>query len=731
MASVELDLGIEAGDVEEAESLSPVASNERSYGRYLLQYEIASGGMASVYLARSLGAAGFERPIAIKRIHPHLAKKPVFVDMFLDEARLNARIAHPNVCSVFDFGEADGSYFMAMEYLVGQPLSRVLGAVATRHELLSSPRWHALASRILADACQGLHAAHELCDDHGYPLHVVHRDFTPHNVFVTYDGAVKVFDFGVARAEGRLHQTETGMLKGKLAYMSPEQLARAPIDRRLDVWAAGVCLWELLTLRRLFGRRSELETVQAIASDPILEPSKVRTGVPRELDAITMRALDRDVDRRTASARILARELNQYISTTGVMSSMSDVAELMAELFPEERARKLDVVANVLKSEDGLPLDTGETSAVQRSRGVELRSAPGSIAAPRPGSRYPAARAPTPAPGTIEPARRQPTPAPGTLAPARRGPTPAPGTIEPAKRQPTPAPGTLAPARRDPTPPRVEPQTVSAPVAEEATTRSPVDLADMLEPPSERSLSLRLDVEALESRSGAETRDTEPPRERLPRGWIAAALAALAALGLAVFAIVASGALETAPTSGSSPAAPRSTTTTTTPTIAAHATGPETEEGTAQDTRTGTVVGAAVGARIDGEANHGEPMEGEAAEGEATDGGATDGEAAEGEAAEGEAAEGEATEGEATDEATESDGEAARDARPRRGSINVAARGGWADLFVDGRPAGRTPRSVPLPEGRHLVELRPPGGAPIRRFVTVRAGRTQRVVIDL
>ena len=364
MTSVELDLGIEAGEVEASESLSPVASNERNYGRYLLQYEIASGGMASVYLARSLGAAGFERPIAIKRIHPHLAKKPVFVDMFLDEARLNARIAHPNVCNVFDFGEADGSYFMAMEYLVGQPLSRVLGAVATRQELLSSTRWHALAARILADACQGLHAAHELLDDHGYPLHVVHRDFTPHNVFVTYDGAVKVFDFGVARAEGRLHQTETGMLKGKLAYMSPEQLARAPIDRRLDVWAAGVCLWELLTLRRLFGRRSELETVQAIATEAILEPSKVRTGVPRELDAITMRALDRDVDRRTASARLLARELNQYVSTTGVTTSMSDVAELMAELFPEERARKLDVVANVLRSEDAVALDSSETSAV-------------------------------------------------------------------------------------------------------------------------------------------------------------------------------------------------------------------------------------------------------------------------------------------------------------------------------------------------------------------------------
>jgi serine/threonine-protein kinase len=702
MTSVELDLGIEAGEVEASESLSPVASNERNYGRYLLQYEIASGGMASVYLARSLGAAGFERPIAIKRIHPHLAKKPVFVDMFLDEARLNARIAHPNVCNVFDFGEADGSYFMAMEYLVGQPLSRVLGAVATRQELLSSTRWHALAARILADACQGLHAAHELLDDHGYPLHVVHRDFTPHNVFVTYDGAVKVFDFGVARAEGRLHQTETGMLKGKLAYMSPEQLARAPIDRRLDVWAAGVCLWELLTLRRLFGRRSELETVQAIATEAILEPSKVRTGVPRELDAITMRALDRDVDRRTASARLLARELNQYVSTTGVTTSMSDVAELMAELFPEERARKLDVVANVLRSEDAVALDSSETSAVQRSRGVELRSSPGSIAGPRPGSRYPAARAPTPAPGTLAPARRAPTPAPGTIEPARRAPTPAPGTLEPARREPTPAPGTLSPARRDPTPPHVPVASVTPDSSppEEATTRSTVDLADMLEPPSESSLSLRLDPETFEDHT-AETRDTEAPARSVPRAWIVGAAALLAALGLGVFVIVASGVLEPTPD-------PIATTNAgTTSTHVAATTGAATSPSTTSPSTTSpsTTSGGTTPADTAVEAPPTAETERD-----------TDGSPSEPDGSESEP------------EVSESE---APPARAGRGSINVAARGGWADLFVDGRPAGRTPRSVPLPEGRHLVELRPPGGAPIRRYVTVRAGRTQRVLFDL
>jgi serine/threonine-protein kinase len=483
-----------------------------------------------------------------------------------------------------------------------------------------------------------------------------------------------------------------------------------------------VCLWELLTLRRLFGRRSELETVQAIATEAILEPSKVRTGVPRELDAITMRALDRDVDRRTASARLLARELNQYVSTTGVTTSMSDVAELMAELFPEERARKLDVVANVLRSEDAVALDSSETSAVQRSRGVELRSSPGSIAAPRPGSRYPAARAPTPAPGTLAPARRAPTPAPGTIEPARRAPTPAPGTLEPARREPTPAPGTLSPARRDPTPPHVPVASVTPDSSppEEATTRSTVDLADMLEPPSESSLSLRLDPETFEDHT-AETRDTEAPARSVPRAWIVGAAALLAALGLGVFVIVASGVLEPTPdpiattnagttsthvaaTTGAATSPSTTSPSTTSPsTTSPSTTSPSTTS--PSTTSPSTTSGGTTPADTAVEAPPTAETERD-----------TDGSPSEPDGSESEP------------EVSESE---APPARAGRGSINVAARGGWADLFVDGRPAGRTPRSVPLPEGRHLVELRPPGGAPIRRYVTVRAGRTQRVLFDL
>ena len=334
----------------DADQFVLVDEGERQFGRYHLRYEIAAGGMATVFLARSKGPAGFDRAVALKRIHPHLAKKKEFVEMFLDEARLSARITHPNVCSVFDFGEVSGTYFMAMEYLVGQPLSSLLRAMNSQPEIASSRRWHVLAAKIIADACEGLHAAHELTDERGKKLGVVHRDCSPHNIFVTYDGAVKVVDFGVAMSEGRLHHTQTGALKGKLGYMSPEQVRGREVDRRLDVWALGVCLWELLAVKRLFGKRQEVELIQAVASEPIAPPSSVRPGIPPELDRIVMRALERDLDRRYPTARAMARDLNAFVSSSGVSAGLADLSELMEEMFSRERETKLGVVANVLAS---------------------------------------------------------------------------------------------------------------------------------------------------------------------------------------------------------------------------------------------------------------------------------------------------------------------------------------------------------------------------------------------
>jgi len=202
---------------------------ESEFGRYRLCYQLAAGGMATVYLARAVGPGGVQRPVALKRIHPHLAKRRAFVEMFLDEARIASRINHPNVCTVLDFGEHEGSYYLAMEHLLGESLNSVIHFIARREDLLGSTRWRALAARIIADACEGLHAAHRLKDPEGRPLEVVHRDMSLHNIFVTYAGAVKVLDFGIAKlldaALSPLVATRSGALIGTPLYMSPEQAA--------------------------------------------------------------------------------------------------------------------------------------------------------------------------------------------------------------------------------------------------------------------------------------------------------------------------------------------------------------------------------------------------------------------------------------------------------------------------------------------------------------------------
>ena len=221
--------GDEPTKIEEAKKL----------GRYELVWELGTGGMASVYLARVRGPAGFNKWLAIKRIHPHLAKDPRFVEMFLDEARIAAAVHHPNVAHVFDLGDDAGERFLAMEYLHGEHLGTVaVRAVRERGRL--EPE---LAARIIASAADGLHHAHEARDAEGRHLGLVHRDVSPQNIFVTYDGSVKLTDFGIAKAAGRLTHTQTGGTKGKVSYMAPEQALGHAVDRRTDVWALGVVLW--------------------------------------------------------------------------------------------------------------------------------------------------------------------------------------------------------------------------------------------------------------------------------------------------------------------------------------------------------------------------------------------------------------------------------------------------------------------------------------------------------
>jgi len=311
--------------------------------------------MASVFLARIDGVSGFEKLVALKRIHRHLAKEQGYVDMFLDEARIASRITHPNVCSVFDFGESDGEHYIAMEYLVGEPLSRLLSRVASDQSHRKSPLLPMRMTRVIADACEGLHAAHELKDANGDLLHVVHRDVSPRNLFVTYDGAVQVVDFGIASASQRLHHTSTGQVKGTFAYMAPEQLSAHAIDRRVDIWALGVALWEMLALQRLFKRDTTANTIHSVLYDDIRPPSDHRSQVPEELDRIVMKALERDPKARWRTAREMGQALRQFLGVQNEIMGPAELSQWMGEVFPQGEARKSQLMEIARLASNSVP----------------------------------------------------------------------------------------------------------------------------------------------------------------------------------------------------------------------------------------------------------------------------------------------------------------------------------------------------------------------------------------
>lgn len=331
-----------------------------SPGSYKLCFEVASGGMASVFLALYRGPVGFEKVVALKAIHQHLAKEQAFVDMFLDEARIAARIDHPHVCSVIDFGQSHDGYYIAMEYLVGEPLSYVWEGLQTAAPNVQADVPFVMA-RVAADLLEGLHAAHELSSD-GTPLNLVHRDVTPANLFVQYDGSVRVVDFGIAQANGKQHHTEAGTMKGKYPYLSPEQLRMEPLDRRTDVWAMGVVLWELLTQQRLFSHESPLETMKAVAEAHIEPPSARNPEVPDELDRIVLKALSRKREDRYPNARAMSVALERFLGAHMRTVPKAEVSRFMSGLFPENEVRKKQLVELTRTGETTVPAAWQATS---------------------------------------------------------------------------------------------------------------------------------------------------------------------------------------------------------------------------------------------------------------------------------------------------------------------------------------------------------------------------------
>ncbi len=281
-------------------------------GRYETLQPIASGGMAVVHLARALGAGGFERLVAIKVMHAHIASEPEFVAMFLDEARLAARIRHPNVVATIDVQE--DPLFLVMEYIEGPALHLVLRELRRRNERLEP----SIALRVVLDTLAGLHAAHEQTGPDGAPLEIVHRDVTPHNVLMGVDGISRITDFGVARAASRLSSTRGGQVKGKLSYMAPEQFHGKPVNRRVDIYAAGAVLYEILTGQPLFRAESEAALMGAIINGEIIPLADVDRRVPRPISDVCMRALHRDASKRYATAAELADALEEAAERSGV-----------------------------------------------------------------------------------------------------------------------------------------------------------------------------------------------------------------------------------------------------------------------------------------------------------------------------------------------------------------------------------------------------------------------------
>ncbi len=296
-------------------------------GRYELHGAIARGGMATVYVARMSGAAGFTRTVAVKRLHPHLAADPTFTAMFVDEARLAARIRHPNVVDTLDVVAEGGELFLVMAFVLGETLSKMVRAATTQGLRLPA----SVVSNIVIGALEGLHAAHEARSEQGEPLGIVHRDVSPQNILVGVDGVARVIDFGVAKSAGRLQETEGGELKGKLAYMAPEQLTRRAVDRRCDVFAMGVVLWEALTSRRLFAGDDAASTLYSVVNDPIPPPSTVCPDVAPALDSVVLGALQRDPSMRFQTAREMALALEAACPPASARQTGEWVEKLAAE----------------------------------------------------------------------------------------------------------------------------------------------------------------------------------------------------------------------------------------------------------------------------------------------------------------------------------------------------------------------------------------------------------------
>lgn len=334
------------------------------FGRYQLLKKIASGGMGQVLLAKK-GEDDFAKLVVLKRILPHLVEDEEFFSMFRDEAKITMRLDHPNIARINEFGLEDGIHFIEMEYVAGDDIRRMEKQAAAQGKGIPI----GIILRIIADAAAGLDYAHKAVDTKGSPLNLVHRDVSPQNVLIGFDGSVKLIDFGVAKAAGRAQHTATGILKGKFPYMSPEQARGEDLDRRSDIFALGIILWEQLTGRRLFKADGDLATQRLVRACEVPPPSSVESSVPEGLDPIVLKALAKEPADRFQDAAGLRAALEDFALENAIPTSAAHLSAFMKELYSERIAREAD--PRFLEEESGLTgLDVGGLSRASKLSGA-------------------------------------------------------------------------------------------------------------------------------------------------------------------------------------------------------------------------------------------------------------------------------------------------------------------------------------------------------------------------
>jgi serine/threonine protein kinase len=338
------------------------------FGKYYLIERVNVGGMAEVFKAKVMGVEGFERIVALKRILPHIAEDEEFITMFIDEAKIAVQLQHANIAQIFDLGKVDEAYFIALEYVHGRDMRGIYDDLHRRRQLMPTPQ----ICFVIMQVCEGLDYAHNKRDQQGRALNLVHRDVSPQNILVGFEGEVKLIDFGIAKAAGKASKTQAGILKGKFGYMSPEQVRGLAIDRRSDIFALGIILYEMLTGERLFVGESDFSTLEKVRNVEIIPPSSINSQIPEQLERIVLKALAKDVEDRYQNALDLHDDLQAFLYTTGKFSSRKDLSAWMKRCFPS--AAQPEEVVDVNSSVEIQDVDELEDDTEELTPGAQAKA---------------------------------------------------------------------------------------------------------------------------------------------------------------------------------------------------------------------------------------------------------------------------------------------------------------------------------------------------------------------